>query len=115
MVRLFACLGAVVVALGAFGSHGLKGTISGVEMDVWRTAVNYGLLHIVLGLIPIDSSARHRARVCWLIGVLLFSGSLFLLVLFHNRMFGVITPIGGLILMVGWATLAVPSLGRKKL
>jgi len=99
---LVACAG---VAAGAFGAHGLKAMLSAARLETFEVAVRYQMYHgialILAGMLGAD-----RAAWCFLLGVLVFSGSLYLLVLTESRWLGAITPIGGLLLLTGWAFLA---------
>lgn len=101
--------GAITVGLGAFGSHGLRGTVTPEMLQVWRTAVEYQFFHTVALLAcALDANARRAVPTMWLwlSGILLFSGSLYALVLTGNRMLGIITPIGGVAFILGWLWLA---------
>jgi uncharacterized membrane protein YgdD (TMEM256/DUF423 family) len=118
MFRLFLALAAsngfLAVALGAFGAHGLRRRLSllpdGAErLDWWRTAANYHLAHaLALGLVALlaarsTSTALSAAGIAFLAGMLLFSGSLYVMVLTGVRALGAVTPFGGLAFLVGWA------------
>lgn len=106
-------LGAVGVAAGAFGAHGLEGRLSPRDMDIFQTAVRYHLVHtLALFGVGLWSLVRPRSGVggagwAFVLGVAVFSGSLYLLVLTQARWLGAITPIGGLAFIVGWIWLAV--------
>lgn len=96
------------VALGAFGAHALKTRLEPAMLDVWQTAVQYHLVH-ALGIIAIALAARPQFNAAgWLLfaGVLLFSGSLYLLALTGVRWLGAITPLGGVAFIAGWLWLA---------
>jgi uncharacterized membrane protein YgdD (TMEM256/DUF423 family) len=104
--------GFLAVALGAFGAHALGGLVSTERLANWGTATDYLGLHalaiLACGLWLLqrpDDRLIHRAAGTFLIGILLFSGSLFALVLSDQRAIGMITPIGGLLLLVGWGLL----------
>ena len=100
--RVAAFLGFTGVALGAFGAHGLKSLLTANgTFEIWQTAVLYHLLHAVAGLWASD----RQPRVVWLwtAGVIVFSGSLYILAISGLRWLGAITPIGGLLLLAGWA------------
>lgn len=101
----------LAVALGAFGAHALKETLLANDMrDVWNTAVLYQFLH---GLALIVLSMRKVNRVsCFLFlaGVILFSGSLYVLSLTHAAWLGPITPVGGLCFLAGWVWLIIKPL-----
>jgi uncharacterized membrane protein YgdD (TMEM256/DUF423 family) len=107
-----ALLGLLGVALGAFGAHGLKAILEAHgSIDTWKTAVLYQLVHAVALLALAnsrDSQAGPAAKVAllWIVGVVLFSGSLYWLSLGGPRLLGPITPAGGVAFLVGWALLA---------
>ena len=108
-----ALLGAAAVVLGAFGEHALASTVAASRLDTWSTAVDYHLAHTVVLLILSLSGRKmntswHR-RSCWLFlaGIAVFSGSLYLLVLTDTSLLGAVTPIGGLLLIAGWLSLAI--------
>ena len=125
MYRLFLGLSALngflAVALGAFGAHGLRqrlGAVAdGVErLDWWRTASNYHLAHaLALGLVALlvarsAGAALSVAGFAFLVGIALFSGSLYAMVLTGVRGLGAVTPFGGLAFLVGWAALGWAAL-----
>lgn len=103
-----AILGAVGVALGAFGAHALKAQlVESGTMETWKTAVFYHLVHAVAALsagfcVKLPNKLMLRAAACWTGGILLFSGSLYGLALGGPRWLGPITPLGGLFFIVGW-------------
>lgn len=105
-------LGFLGVALGAFGAHALKETlIAASTLSTWQTAVLYQLVHAVallaLGGYPLAAGPTgRRIAACWVAGVLLFSGSLYLLALGGPRWLGPVTPLGGLAFLAGWLLLA---------
>jgi uncharacterized membrane protein YgdD (TMEM256/DUF423 family) len=103
-----AVLGALGVALGAFGSHGLRSYLEAHQsVQVWQTASQYHLLHAVALLwISSQSPLPRRAYLLQLGGVLLFSGSLYALALTQIRWLGAITPVGGMGILLGWCALA---------
>lgn len=110
-------LGALGVAFGAFGAHALRAKVTPERLAVWQTAVDYHLLHalallgvaVLLRLLP-EPGPLKLAALAWLIGVLLFSGSLYALVLSDLRWLGAITPLGGLAFILGWLALALAAL-----
>ena len=111
-------LGLTGVALGAIGAHALKSELAAAAMtEVWQTAVYYHLIHavailaITLGLSPRapSSKALHIATVAWTLGVLLFSGSLYILALGGPRWLGPITPLGGVALLFGWVCVLISA------
>ncbi len=108
-LRVSALLGALGVALGAFGAHGLKAVLSAVPngMENWKTAVLYHLLHAVVMLVLAMHGGMVRAWWLLLSGVLAFSGSLYLMVPLGWKWLGPVTPVGGVLLMAGWVTVAL--------
>ena len=99
------------VVLGAFGAHGLRGRVSPEMMQVYQTGVFYHLVH-ALGLFVVDSAAQRKTagaiRVAGLAlsgGIVIFSGSLYLLAVTGVKWLGAVTPIGGLLFLTGWAVL----------
>lgn len=102
---------ALAVALGAFGAHGLKARVSAERLAVWHTACEYQIYHalgiLLIGLLAFQFSS-HVLPSAWvlLVGSVIFSGSLYLLVLTNTPWLGAITPIGGVTLILGWCILA---------
>ncbi|WP_367401415.1 DUF423 domain-containing protein [Solimonas sp. SE-A11] len=116
MSKLWLALGAsygfLAVALGAFGAHALKAKLTPDLLAVWKTGVEYHFYHalalLAVGLLARQlqpSGALTTAGVCFALGVLLFSGSLYALALSGVRVLGAVTPFGGLLFLVGWACL----------
>jgi uncharacterized membrane protein YgdD (TMEM256/DUF423 family) len=111
-LRLFGALFALSgVILGAFGAHALQDIL--VERDsvaTWDTAVHYQMWHalalILISLIDEQTTSRLPGGRCFIIGTLLFSGSLYALALGGPRWLGPITPLGGLCLIIGWGAFA---------
>ncbi|HEY6953284.1 MAG TPA: DUF423 domain-containing protein [Bacteroidota bacterium] len=106
-------LGFTGVGLGAFGAHALKSIVSSDMLSVFETAVRYQMYHaFALAVVAwaLDGGQNRTIRIAgWLFvaGVILFSGSLYLLVLTASRGFGFITPFGGVSLLGGWLLLAL--------
>jgi uncharacterized membrane protein YgdD (TMEM256/DUF423 family) len=105
-----AAMAALGVALGAFGAHGLKSRVSPEMVAVWETGVRYHLVH-ALGLLGVAMAverwpAAGLAGWLFVLGTLVFSGSLYVLVLSGQRWLGAITPLGGLAFVAGWLALA---------
>ena len=114
-------LALLAVMAGAFGAHGLRGLVSERGLEVFQTAVTYQMYHsIALVLVAILAAlGLSRKLLGWaagfyLAGILLFSGSLYLLVLTEIRWIGPITPLGGVCFMVGWALLIAAGITRNK-
>lgn len=103
---------ALATMLGAFGAHALKAQLSPDRLQVYETAVRYhffhalGLLGIGLTLRFIDVAAMRWAAVLMIVGIVLFSGSLYALTFDAPRPFGIVTPVGGLALIAGWICFA---------
>ncbi|WP_375207016.1 DUF423 domain-containing protein [Hyphococcus sp.] len=96
--------GFVTVVLGAFGAHGLEGRLTAEGLDWWGTATLYGLAHAVAAL-AVSMSERaglNRAGWAFVIGAVIFSGSLYAMALGAPRWFGAITPVGGVSFLAGW-------------
>lgn len=108
-----AILGAIGVGLGAFGAHGLKGRVEDSAIAIWQTAASYQMWHALALLVVAwvisegSSSAARVSGIALTLGVLLFSGSLYVLVLSGQKWLGAITPLGGLAFIVGWVSLAM--------
>ena len=122
--KLFLSLGALAaalgVALGAFGAHALKARLGADLLAVWQTAVQYHLWH-ALGLVGIGLLAQHLPEsgplrlAGWLMlaGIVLFSGSLYVLALSGMRWLGAVTPFGGACFIAGWLALAYAVLRHQ--
>ena len=106
--RIAAILGFLAVALGAFGAHGLKELLAqNGATSIWEKAVFYHFIHAVMLFVLADR--QPFPKVAWwsfFIGILFFSGSLYLLAVMNVRWLGAITPFGGVSFLVGWASLA---------
>lgn len=111
---LAAFFGFTGVALGAFAAHGLRARLSSEYLAVFQTGVNYQLIH-ALALLAVALLAQHlRGRLAmfagslFTLGILLFSGSLYLLTLSDLKL-GIVTPIGGLAFLGGWLCLGLAA------
>ena len=106
---------ALATLFGAFGAHGLKGHLTADRFEVYETAVRYhffhalGLLGVGLALRFIDGPLARWAAVLILAGIVLFSGSLYVLTFGAPRLVGVVTPVGGLALIIGWLLFALAA------
>lgn len=106
--------GLIGVVLGAFGAHALASRLSTDMQAIWHTAVQYQFYH-AFALLTVGILARQgmagasvaTAAVCFAIGTLVFSGSLYMLALSGVRWLGAITPFGGVLLIAGWIALLV--------
>jgi uncharacterized membrane protein YgdD (TMEM256/DUF423 family) len=109
---LAAINGFIAVAAGAFGAHGLQGKIDAHGIEVFETGARYQMYHaLAMGLAALAvrgnaAAPANAAALFFLIGIVLFSGSLYTLALTGTRAFGIVTPFGGLSFLVGWAALA---------
>ena len=107
-----AALAGIAVALGAFGAHGLKTRVTPDLLIVFETAVRYHMYH-ALALLAVGWAATRwpqtqvqAAGYLFVIGIVIFSGSLYAMTLTGIRWLGAVTPFGGLALILGWAALA---------
>jgi uncharacterized membrane protein YgdD (TMEM256/DUF423 family) len=120
MDRTFIFVGALAgfvgVALGAFGAHFLKARLSAEMLAVFETGVRYHLIHAVALLVTAALMGRAGGRMLvaagWLFssGIVLFSGSLYVLAFTGITTFGAITPLGGLAFLAGWACLLIAAI-----
>lgn len=121
MDRFFFIVGAIMaflaVALGAFGAHALKNRLTPDMLDIFEVGVRYHMYH-ALGLLAVawatsrwPESNLTAAGWAFIVGIIIFSGSLYILSMTGMRWFGAITPLGGLAFLIGWAIL-VWSVGR---
>ncbi|MBX9900436.1 MAG: DUF423 domain-containing protein [Burkholderiaceae bacterium] len=119
--HFIACASAVLflaVACGAFGAHALKAYLTADRLAIWQTAVLYQFIH-GLGCLAIGVLLEHKSSRClklsgWsmLAGIVLFSGSLYLLALTGVRELGIITPIGGLAFLAAWSLLGLAAMRK---
>jgi uncharacterized membrane protein YgdD (TMEM256/DUF423 family) len=112
-MRTAAALGFLAVALGAFGAHGLKDLLGrNGTAEIWEKAVFYHFIHTVVLLVIAQKPTPPKWPFCFfIVGIVIFSGSLYLLAVTNARWLGAITPFGGLSLLAGWAAL---FLGAEK-
>jgi uncharacterized membrane protein YgdD (TMEM256/DUF423 family) len=115
-IAIAAVSGALAVVAGAFGAHGLPETVAASGREAWRTAATYHLLHSVALLALALHAARSDASIglpaaLFLGGIVLFSGSIYGLVLTQASWLGPVTPLGGLLLIAGWAALLLLARG----
>ncbi len=108
LIRIGAMLSALSVILGAFGAHGIKGKISSDLFEVYQTANHYFTIHaiaiILYGLFCVSTKRETKVwpGFLFMLGIILFSGSLYLIVFTGVRAFGMITPLGGLSFILAW-------------
>lgn len=107
---------AIAVALGAFGAHALKGKLSEHYLAVWETAVQYQMFHAIallaVGILMSPALLGSSTQLSWagyllLAGIIIFSGSLYVLSLSGIGVLGAITPFGGVAFIIGWIMLIV--------
>jgi uncharacterized membrane protein YgdD (TMEM256/DUF423 family) len=107
--RIAAAAGFLAVALGAFGAHALrKLLVDNGTTEIWKTAVFYHLIHAVM--LYLLAPRKPFPKLAWwgfLVGIVIFSGSLYLLAVTNVKWLGVVTPFGGVSLLVGWGCLFV--------
>ena len=117
-LRIGATLGAVGVAMGAFGAHALKDRLDAYSLGIFETAVRYQMYHVpallAVGLLEIVGRGGPTVTVAgwsFVVGILIFSGTLYALSLAgpQYKWLGAITPLGGLALIVGWIALAIAA------
>lgn len=118
-MKLFAILGAIFatisVGAGAFGAHALEESLSEHMLEIWETAARYQMYH-ALGLFAAAWLSQKTGAAAatvggwgFIVGILIFSGSLYTLALTDIRWLGAITPIGGLAMIIGWVALCVAA------
>lgn len=107
-----ALAGGLAVTLGAFAAHGLKSQLSAEMLSAFKTGVEYQMIHALalMGVAILLRLAPGQHLLSWaggffLLGIVLFSGSLYLLAITNIKAFGPITPVGGLCLIAGWGCL----------
>ncbi|ANV91001.1 DUF423 domain-containing protein [Picosynechococcus sp. PCC 8807] len=108
-------LAGLAVAAGAFASHGLKGTLDANALDIWETAAKYQMYQaialLLVGLFSVQGSLPQSwlngAGIAFIVGIVLFSGSLYALSLSGVKILGAITPLGGAAFLIGWICLAI--------
>lgn len=93
------------VLLGAFAAHALKDRLGIYELSIFDTAVRYQFFHALPLILLPQSPSFIKTKWSFLIGVIIFSGSLYLIALTGIKIFGAITPLGGLLFLFGWANL----------
>jgi len=115
-----ALAGLTGVLLGAFGAHGLRESLSPAMLTIYKTGVDYQMWH-ALALMGValllrynpDEKSLIRAGWFFLLGIVFFSGSLYMLACFNMKWLGMVTPVGGVFFIVGWVLLALFSLKDK--
>lgn len=124
IIVIASIFGILAVVLGAFGAHGIKSRVSADELDTWKTAVGYHFYHtLALLFLAIFSHRKSRlvtvAAYSFSLGIVLFSGSLYLLSAKNilqigwAQILGPITPVGGLLFITGWVFLLMAAIKNK--
>ena len=108
-IRLTALSGALAVMLGAFAAHGLKGSLTVQMLETYQTGVLYHFIHTLALLavifLPLNERSLHWAARCFMLGIVLFPGSLYLIAISGISILGIITPVGGSAFIAGWLLL----------
>jgi len=116
LLTIAGTLGFSAVLLGAFGAHGLRDKIPPAMLEIYRTGVLYHLVHaVVVSAVAFAADRLRRPRLVaglFTAGIAIFSGTLYLLAITGVMKLGAVTPIGGVLLMAGWAALIVEGFGR---
>lgn len=100
----------LAVAFGAFGAHGLQSRVSPEDLEIWKTGAHYHLIHAaVVALLGFLAPQIRVAPALFAVGIVIFSGSLYTLVLTGTRLWGAVTPIGGVLFLAGWLALGVAA------
>ena len=113
-----AVLAALAVIIGAFGAHGLESRVDAGLLDTFETGARYHMYHalalLAVGWLAAQRPGRWTSAAGWLFlaGIVVFSGSLYTLVLTGERWLGAITPVGGVCFILGWTALAVAALRK---
>ncbi|MGI8385822.1 DUF423 domain-containing protein [Robertmurraya sp. P23] len=119
-MKTFIIIGAInaflAVALGAFGAHGLEGRVEQKYLEIWKTGVTYQMFHatgllivgVLLGRLPANALLSWSGWMM-LIGIILFSGSLYVMTLTKISILGAITPLGGLSFLAAWILIVVAA------
>ena len=108
-LRISALMGCLAVALGAFGAHALKGILDQNQtVETWKTAAFYHFIHAVMLFVLASRKPWPLGPwLCFLLGILIFSGSLYLLAVTNLKWLGAITPLGGVSFLIGWLWLMI--------
>jgi uncharacterized membrane protein YgdD (TMEM256/DUF423 family) len=122
IVAIGALLAMLAVAAGAFAAHGLKTILDSYQLGIFETAARYQMYHAIalLAVGAIASRPGYSARwlklssLAFMLGIVLFSGSLYALALTGIGMLGAVTPLGGLAFILGWLALAIAALGPAR-
>ena len=118
LLTIAGTLGLSAVLLGAFGAHGLRDKIAPPMLEIYRTGVLYHLVHaLAVFAVALAADRLRRPRLVaslFTAGIAIFSGTLYLLAITGVMKLGAVTPIGGVLLMAGWAAVIVEGFGRGR-
>lgn len=122
LIAFGAWLGALAIILGAFGAHGLRDQLSERNLETYHTAAYYHLVHslllILLGIlaqqVPGKAAALGKMGLLVMLGMLVFSGSLYTLAITGDTRLGMITPLGGLLFIISWSWLGFSFCSEKQ-
>lgn len=114
-IIIAAVSGFTAVAIGAFGAHGLKGRLSSEMIETYKTGVLYHLVHsiTILAIALTDKVFGKIAMSFFLAGIFLFSFSLYFYSVMNERIFAMITPVGGVAFLLGWMSLVFAAVKNK--
>jgi uncharacterized membrane protein YgdD (TMEM256/DUF423 family) len=115
MLAAGAALAGTAVALGAFGAHALKGSLSAEALGWWQTGVQYQMWHglALLALAAVGDARLKPPAILLAAGAMVFSGSLYAMALTGVHWLGAVTPVGGLLMIAGWALLCYQSIAKS--
>ena len=118
LLAMAGTLGLTAVMLGAFGAHGLRDRLAPSLLEIYRTGVLYHLVHALVVLaVAFGADRLRRPRLVaglFTAGIAIFSGTLYLLAITATMWLGAITPVGGLLLLAGWASLIFEGFRRDR-
>ena len=115
-IIISAVSGFTAVVIGAFGAHGLREKLSPEMLEVYKTGVLYQFIHTIILLILslTNFTKSNLASIFFLLGIMLFSFSLYIYSTSGNQFFAMITPVGGVCFLIGWLWLIVEVIRRKE-
>jgi len=115
-IIISAVSGFTTVALGAFGAHGLKSTISAEMLEIFKTGIFYQFVHtIVLLILSVTNFIKGKiSSILFLLGIILFSFSLYLYSTSGIKIFAMITPVGGVCFLIGWLGIIIEVVRKKQ-
>lgn len=115
-IIISAVSGFTAVALGAFGAHGLKSTISIEMLEIFKTGIFYQFVHtIVLLILSVTNFIKGKiSSILFLLGIILFSFSLYLYSTSGIKIFAMITPVGGVCFLIGWLGIIIEVVRKKQ-